>query len=475
MTGGPYKYFAIFGAMRTGSNLLERNLSQYEGLSCFGELFNPSFIGKAGKEEWKGLTLADREKDPSRLIRKMMNSSDGTLPGFRIFQGHDPRVFRSSLNDPECAKIVLRRRPIDSYVSLKIARVTDQWMLGNAPKRRTAKIRYDGAEYGAYLEALAEYEAELRNRLQVSGQTAFEIRYEDLKSTEIMNGLATFLGLTETRNNFDEKIKRQNPEPLAEKVENYDEMVSDLGGFEATDLDQSRAPSAAQGIGVKDLIICRSAPVLFGPVPGVNTEPALSLMGQIDGNAPENLGTGLNQKELAAWQDGARDLLSFAVVDHPLERAYRVFLSHIFPPQGARFPKIRRRLQAHFDVSLPDDLEDWDTPRHGNAFEAFLVFLKSNLAGQTSIRIDPCWEQQHKLLAGLGSVQPLSRIIRSAEFPAFVQDVALRFDVTPQTPTSTEVNAFPLGEIYERRLENLARAAYAKDYRMFGFSDWTPS
>ena len=39
------RYFAIFGAMRTGSNLLERTLASYDGLRTEGELFNPGFIG----------------------------------------------------------------------------------------------------------------------------------------------------------------------------------------------------------------------------------------------------------------------------------------------------------------------------------------------------------------------------------------------------------------------------------------------
>ena len=46
MTSAP-RYFAIFGAMRTGSNLLERSINQFPGLHCHGELFNPSFVGKA--------------------------------------------------------------------------------------------------------------------------------------------------------------------------------------------------------------------------------------------------------------------------------------------------------------------------------------------------------------------------------------------------------------------------------------------
>lgn len=472
MSVGDFKYFAIFGAMRTGSNLLERNLDQFDQITCHGELFNPSFIGKAGQEEYLGLDLTEREDNPQKLIKKMINQSGDALPGFRIFQGHDPRVFRACLGDPKCAKIVLRRRPLDSFVSLQIALKTDQWILGNAPKRRTATITYDGLEYRDYLARLAEYEAELRHGLQEAGQTAFELRYEDLKSPGAMNGVAKYLGISGRINSFEEKIKRQNPEPLSEKVANFEEMMADLGHMGVETIQSSTAPETTRGSGVRDIVVCNKSPVLFAPVAGVDAGPALDAMGQFDGSVTGSLRTGMNQKELGNWLESASGLISFSVVDHPLERAYRGFMRHIFPPEGATFPKIRRRLKRQFELRLPDELTGWSVEDHASAFEAFMVFLKSNLAGQTSIRIDPSWEAQHKLLAGISSVQPIGRIIRGQDFSNEVKEIAKALGKERPTLSDTELEGFLLSDIYARRLENLARAAYAKDYRMFGFSDW---
>jgi len=472
MTRDRFRYFAIFGAMRTGSNLLERNLNQFENITCHGELFNPGFIGKAGQESYLGIDLDEREKTPDRLIRKIINKSDDALPGFRIFQGHDPRIFQSCLSDPDCAKIILRRRPLDSYISLKIAKATDQWMLGNAPKRRTAIVTYNGAEYRDYLTRLGAYDAALRQGLQLAGQTAFEIRYEDLKSPDAMNGLAAFLGLSEQRGTFDEKIKRQNPEPLREKVANFDEMMADLGALGVDAIQTERAPETEKGLGARDLITCTKTPLLFAPIPGVDSQPTLDMMAQFDGCACSDLKTGMNQRELAKWLDEAPDLHAISVIDHPLDRAYRVFMTHIFPPEGALFPKIRRRLKKQFDVPLPDSLDGWSSAEQASSFEQFLVFLKSNLAGQTSIRIDPIWEAQHKLLAGLFSVQPIARVIRSTDFESEALRLAQLLQKPAPTLTRPPAKGIGLPQIYSNRLENLARAAYAKDYRMFGFKDW---
>lgn len=106
-----FKYFTIFGAMRTGSNLLERSLDQYAGLSGHGELFNPQFIGKPDRREFLTMPLADRNADPIGLLNLLVEASPHAIPGFRIFDNHDQRVIDFAARDPNCAKIILRRNP----------------------------------------------------------------------------------------------------------------------------------------------------------------------------------------------------------------------------------------------------------------------------------------------------------------------------------------------------------------------------
>lgn len=471
MSASQFKYFAIFGAMRTGSNLLERNLNQYDDLECHGELFNPDFLGKPGREDFHGITLAAREENPHWLIDKMITSSGEKIPGFRIFRDHDRRIIKSAIEDPTCAKIILSRAPLDSFISLKIARKTNQWLLGNAPKRKCAVVDFDLAEFSQYLTDLSTYQASLQNALQMNGQTAFHINYDDLKSVAIMNGLARYLGSQQVKTGFAEPIKRQNPEPLSEKVSNYDQMIHDLGALGADNLEIAQIRQSDKGLGIRDLVVSDHAPLLFLPIPGVETAHIYDWLAQIDNKVDQTLRSGLNQKDLNNWLEGAEDLISFAVVDHPLERAYRVFMRHIFPGAIAEFPKIRRRLCAHFGLVLPEENQDWSVDQHRSAFESFLCFLKSNIAGQTSIRIDRNWDAQHKLIAAVAETQPISRIFRADEFSAD----ALGIETPLKDPALTITSPFSLEEIYSRRLENLARAAYAKDYRMFGFKDWASS
>ncbi len=110
-----YDYFVIFAEMRTGSNFLEENVNSYPGLTCWGEAFNPAFIGKSKQKEMLGVSLIMREADPTLLLHKMRDATKG-LAGFRFFHDHDPRILAHVLKDSKCAKIILTRNPLDSYV-----------------------------------------------------------------------------------------------------------------------------------------------------------------------------------------------------------------------------------------------------------------------------------------------------------------------------------------------------------------------
>ena len=141
-----FSSFVIFAEMRTGSNFLEANLNSFAGITCFGEAFNPHFIGYPSDEPILGVDLKKRDANPLTLLHAIRDKADG-LGGFRYFHDHDPRVFDAIMDDPGCAKIILTRRPIDSYVSLKIARKTGQWWLGDMTSARAAKVTFEAEEY----------------------------------------------------------------------------------------------------------------------------------------------------------------------------------------------------------------------------------------------------------------------------------------------------------------------------------------
>ena len=148
-----FDYFIVFAEMRTGSNFLEENINDYPGLTCHGELFNPHFIGKADRFSYMDVSMAEREEDPLRLLTRIRERTEG-LAGFRFFHDHDPRILSHALADPRCAKVILTRNPVDSYVSYKIAQATGQWRLGDMKKAKTAQAQFDTEDFVAHVERL---------------------------------------------------------------------------------------------------------------------------------------------------------------------------------------------------------------------------------------------------------------------------------------------------------------------------------
>ena len=70
---GRFQSFVILAGMRTGSNLLEANLNALEGVTSYGEVFNPAFIGRKNAEDLFGITLAQREGKRPMTAAEILN------------------------------------------------------------------------------------------------------------------------------------------------------------------------------------------------------------------------------------------------------------------------------------------------------------------------------------------------------------------------------------------------------------------
>ena len=115
-----FRSFVILGEMRTGSYFLEMNMNRLQGFTCYGEVFNPVLLGDHKRTDLFGVTIEQRNADPLALMALMQSQTIG-LSGFRFFHDHDPRVLDAVLADTSCAKIILTRNPVESFVSWKIA------------------------------------------------------------------------------------------------------------------------------------------------------------------------------------------------------------------------------------------------------------------------------------------------------------------------------------------------------------------
>jgi hypothetical protein len=108
------------------------------------------------------------------------------------------------------------------------------------------------------------------------------------------------------------------------------------------------------------------------------------------------------------------------------------------------------------------------------AFVAFLAFLDENLAGRTSLRVDPDWGSQAAAVQGFAAFAAPDILIRETTAAAELPELAHRVGLPDPPPymRPQHVAPFSLAEIYDTDLERAARAAYARDYMVFGFGDW---
>lgn len=467
--------FVVFAEMRTGSNFLEANLNAFQGITCLGEAFNPHFIGYPNNDPILGVDRETRDDTPLALLDAIRGDTS-RLNGFRYFHDHDPRVFDAIIDDDRCAKIVLTRNPVESYVSWKIAQKTGQWKLTDMKKHKPGKAVFDADDFAGHLTALQEFQVTLLNRLQVTGQTAFYVAYEDLQSIEVMNGLARFLGVDETLDALDKKLKKQNPSPISQKVENYDDMLVGLAQLDRFDLTRTPNFEPRRGPNVPSYVAAAEASLLYLPLKSGPVGQVTEWMAALDGVGQGKLQTKMTQKDLRQWKRAHRGFRAFTVLRHPVVRAHDAFCRHILPTGKSAFPGIRNTLMRRYDMPIPAEGPDdgYTLDAHRTAFAAFLTFLKGNLAGQTAVRVDPAWCTQAQALTGFGELAFPDLVLREDELSDDLPALAMRVgcENPPEVAATADDVPFAIGQVYDAEIEKLSFDAYQRDYITFGFDSW---
>lgn len=458
-----FRSFVIFAEMRTGSNLLEATLNAIKGVTCFGEAFNPYMMGWPDKDELQGITRAEREADPLVLYRKLTDRP-GHLPGFRYFHDHDPRVFDTMIEDRSCAKIVLTRNPLDSYVSTRLAWATNQWKLNETETPIPATITYDGAEFRQTIAATEQFQRRVLHRLQVSGQAAFWLGYEDLRDAEVMTGLMHWLGRTDlARVEPASDQVPQNPRELAEKVSNFDEMQADLTTLDpfmlrrVPNFEPRRGPSVP---GFRASEAGRG--LLFMPVQGgpEGIAPWLAGLGAGQG--------GFTQTTLRQWKRQHPGHRSFTVLRHPLRRAWSAFRRLLTDAS----PELRVLMRQVHRVPLPPDAELPALPEDQQIalFEAFLDFLRRNLNAQTTLPTHASWASQSEVVAGFARFVAPDMILRedrlAEDLPPLLSAAGIDPSAVPLPQPERQPDLLAI-----KPLRQAARQAYLRDYIAFGFED----
>ncbi|KPQ06962.1 MAG: Gallidermin [Rhodobacteraceae bacterium HLUCCA12] len=459
-----FESFVVLAEMRTGSNFLETTLNEFEGVTCHGELFNPSFINKPDTDAYLGIGFAQREADPLALLSAVR--TQGGLTGFRLFHDHDPRIRAHVLADPGCAKIVLTRNPLDSYVSRKIAAGTGQWKLHNVANLKTARAEFDAAEFETHLTTLQRAQLDIQHALQTSGQSAFYITYDDLGDVDVLNGLARWLGIAARIDAPSRKLKKQNPEPVEDKLANPQDLAPALARLDRFDL--GRTPSF-EPRRAPMLPACHAGlrtPLLFMPLRGAPEGEVVRWMAGLDGVTPRDLPRDFDARRLRDWRRANPGFRSFTVLRHPLRRAWDGFSHRIL---GGEVRPVREHLARLYGVDLPDDPATLTPDDRRAAFLAYLRFARASLSGQTGLRPWPFWASQAALLDGYCQVAPPDHLLREdaldTDLPRLAEAVG-RIAPSPWEPAAQGMSPPADAEV-----QAAAREAYWRDYEQFGFAD----
>jgi len=488
MIKAPFRYFVLLADMRTGSNLFEDVISQFDDFVCLGELFNPKFVGGPKRPSIPELTVEERDADPVAIIERAIEMHAGQLMGFRHFSNHDPLITKHCLNDPSCAKIILTRNPMDSFVSLQIAEQTSQWQLRNLHVRKDAKVTFDIDKFQKYLEAKRINQQSIKGAIQETGQTAFHISYEDMARVQTFNGIAKFLGSDQRLSDVQSKTKRQNPDGLRDKLTNYDEMREQVRSLNIFESNLEAYVEPAKTRGSVAIYAGRTIPIMYVPVRQGPNDPTIQWMQSLeaDGRQPK---TKMSEAEVQEWLGSHADRSVVTVLEHPVERAYRSFNRRIVFLPSEKSIWLRRNLREQFGLDFPswgdgvrpkqEDLQqhDYTAEKHKQNFLKFLGFVKGNLSGQTVTPVFSEWSHQYSQVESYLRFTIPNFVVRPQDREIMFAKIQQLHGLKAKQPLlkMLDKELIPLGAIYSEEIELATRDAYSQDYVKFGFQDWKPN
>jgi hypothetical protein len=271
VTSTRYRRFIILSDARTGSHMIAQALDSSPHIICFRELFNIQLdvvqYNVEGYDNESKEDFALRAEDPVRFLHE------------RIFCEHAPEVqavgfkyhymhwgFRGVLDelaaDEELYVLHLRRRnQLRMFVSLELAKETGVWLvqpprksgwdfvreLRRGPRAVVAKLRGKAPPLVAerpkpliHVDPQEFYEfmvktglREQQNVQRFAAHPIHDVYYEEMVSTpdSVFEEAQRFLGLEPVK--LQVETKRQNPEPLRDLIENYDELRERYRGTNA--------------------------------------------------------------------------------------------------------------------------------------------------------------------------------------------------------------------------------------------------
>lgn len=449
---------AIFGAMRSGSNLLERSLGLHPKIEIYGEIFNPNFIGEITQDELAGFSVATRDEDPLGFLRKIHEKAAPRLPCFRIFQDHHPKAQDEILRDPRIAKLILQRNPVDSFVSLLIARETDQWLLARKKMQSLeAKVNLDLEAYDIYQNKLQKFYDHISEILTETSQDYFFVNYAEIKSLRTLNKAFDFVGIAPPLTRYDEPIRRQNPHPVAYYLQNP-EMLDALGY-----VPEDGPVADAQPPVVKQAELADTLHIALLNIEGTRDQHELFHLRKANGGT---LGA-LSFEDAQAWQaESPESRFIYARPVHPVLRLYRAFrLAALSPDEFCETTNDSAKLHDYVNQRYGADLvkafaQDTSLQKHKQNFKKFLFFMRDGLWKNAEIRVRPAFLPQSILIDEWQAITDVKILKTDESIGAF-----------SAPPRKSIPSKFPLQDIVDDTIIERSKAIYADDYARFEFPD----
>ena len=326
---------------------------------------------------------------------------------------------------------------------------------------------FDLSEFESRLDELQEYQKTLVNRLQITGQTAYYLDYEDVLDLKVVNGLAAFLGVEGRLEEMVFKFKKQNPEPLMDKVANPEGMKAGLAQMDWFNLKHTPNFEPRRPGAVGSYVASDAVGLLFQPV---KSGPEQRIRKWLQGYG--GLVTSFDRQSLRKWREGHEGQRSFTVLRHPLTRAHAAWCEFL---EKEWMPELRPYLKRVHKFDLPPKGQKGfaTAAEHRAGLMVFLELVKHIQAGRTELRTPPQLASQLATVNGFAMVQApdfLLREERLEEGLAFLCGEA-GLEMKP-LPGDAEKLPFDLAALYGPDMEKAARDAYGRDYAAYGFGNW---
>lgn len=229
--------FVILAAPRTGSYLLVDLLKQQKGVICYGEIYKKNVVEIAPEyRERLGAELMDvarRDADPLGFYNRLYERTPDDITGFKVFRAHGKAVVQSLLLNSSVKKVFLSRNPVQSYISLRMAQVTEKWTNRTNPEgTKTAKLTISLYNLIRHISEQKSWSDICRNASLLSKSDFLFLDYADLFDAASREKLAKFLGMERWDDSIKPTTHKQITKDYGEVVANWKKLnkfLQDIG------------------------------------------------------------------------------------------------------------------------------------------------------------------------------------------------------------------------------------------------------